>query len=415
MSTLRYGFVGGGFITAFQLKALREMRGVEVAGFHAKDPVDHLIAYSKENGLGDAKDYSNVTEMVPDVDVVAIFAPNFARVEIVEEIVEAVKAGAELKGLICEKPFARNMAEGRRIMELLKEVNLPTAYFENQIHMKAIQAELAQLKPVIETMGPLTLFRASEEHAGPHSPWFWDPTQQGGGVMSDMGCHCLAVSWYGLTPPGKPVRFLEPVSVMADLSLLKWGQPRWRQELMQAKGVDYTKVPAEDFATGIVTFKNPESGQLVKSQFTVSWMYDKQGLRLLMDGLGPGYGFEMNSLRSPLEVFIGDIAVKGIADGETALEKATATSGLMAVQPNEPDLYGYTDENIDAYEAFSTGRPALLDWEYGLEITKLNVAAYMSAERGCTIDLTDKAVLEELETYVPLIQQGRGAEVLDLT
>ena len=415
MSTLRYGFVGGGFITAFQLKALREMRGVEVAGFHAKDPVDHLIAYSKENGLGDAKDYPSVTEMVKDVDVVANFAPNFARVEIMEEIVAAVKAGAELKGLICEKPFARNMPEGRRIMELLKEVDIPNAYFENQIHMKAIQAELAQLKPVVEAMGPLTLFRASEEHAGPHSPWFWDPTRQGGGVMSDMGCHCLAVGWYGLTPPGKPVRFLEPVSVMADLSLLKWGLPRWREELLKVKGVDYTKVPAEDFATGIVTYKNPETEQLVKSQFTVSWMYDKQGLRLLMDALGPGYGFEMNSLRSPLEVFIGDIASKGIADGETALEKATATSGLMAVQPNEPDLYGYTDENIDAYQAFSTGRQPLLDWEYGLEITKLNVAAYMSAERGCTIDLTDRKILDELETYVPLIQQGRGAEVLDLT
>jgi hypothetical protein len=28
------------------------------------------------------------------------------------------------------------------------------------------------------------------------------------------------------------------------------------------------------------------------------------------------------------------------------------------------------------------------------------------------VDLTDPAVQEELETYVPLIQQGRGAEVL---
>ncbi len=45
--------------------------------------------------------------MVPHCDVVAIFAPNFARVEVVEELVDAVKAGAPLKGVICEKPFAR--------------------------------------------------------------------------------------------------------------------------------------------------------------------------------------------------------------------------------------------------------------------------------------------------------------------
>jgi hypothetical protein len=36
----------------------------------------------------------------------------------------------------------------------------------------------------------------------------------------------------------------------------------------------------------------------------------------------------------------------------------------------------------------------------------------MAAERGQTLDLTDPAVQQELESYVPLIQQGRGAEVL---
>jgi predicted dehydrogenase len=414
MGNLRYGFVGGGFITGFQLRALREVRGIEVVGFVSKDPVDHLIDYSVKHGLGEPQAFDSLTEMIPHVDVVALFAPNFARLELVEELVAAVKAGAQLKGVICEKPLARNMAEGRRLIELIKETGLPNAYFENQVHMKTLQNQRAQLAPVIEAMGPLTMLRSGEEHAGPHSAWFWDPTRQGGGVMSDMGCHCLAVGWYGLTPPDKPVRFLEPVSVNADLALLKWGQPRWREDLKQRLGVDYTKTPAEDFATGTVTFRNPETGQRVKSQFTVSWMFDRQGLRLLIDGLGAGYGFEMNSLRSPLEVFIGDMAAAGVADSETALEKAQATSGLMSVQPNEADLYGYTDENLDLRNALNEGRPPMLDWEYGLEITKLTMAAYLSAERGCVVDLTDPATLEELETYIPLIQQGRGAEVLHL-
>ncbi len=59
-------------------------------------------------------------------------------------------------------------------------------------------------------------------------------------------------------------------------------------------------------------------------------------------------------------------------------------------------------------EAFSNGRDAMLSWDYGLEIQRLVMASYLSAERGKTIDLTDKAVLAELETYVPAIQQGRG-------
>lgn len=230
--------------------------------------------------------------------------------------------------------------------------------------------------------------------------------------MCDMGCHCLAVGWSALTPPGKPIRFLEPVSVSADLSLLKWGQPRWRKELLEKFGVDYEKTPAEDFATGTVTFRNPETGQHVKSQFTVSWMYDKQGLRLNMDGIGPGYAFEMNSLRSPLELFIGDAAAAGVEDAELTVEKSQASRGLLAVHPNEADLYGYTDENVDAVSALSHGRPPLLDFDYGVEIVRLTMAAYLSAERRSVVDLIDAKTRQELETYVPLIQQGKGREVL---
>jgi predicted dehydrogenase len=414
MATLRYGFIGGGFVAAFHLRALREVRGVEVKGFYALDPVDRLIAYCQEHGLGDAKAYRSIAEMAKEVDVIAIFAPNYARVEHVEQIVDAVKAGAQLKGVICEKPLARNMQEGRRVVELIRSVGVPEAYFENQIHMKPVQAQRLQLRPVMETMGPPTLARSGEEHGGPHSAWFWDPTRQGGGVLSDMGCHCLAVSWYALTPWGKPPRFLQPQSVWAETALLKWGQPRWRQELLRRYGVDYSKTPAEDFSTGIVTYKNPETGQLVKGQFTVSWMYDKQGLRLSLDGIGPGYAFEMNTLRSPLEVFISDAAAASITDTELALEKLQASRGLLCVQPNEADLYGYTDEHRDALAAFQQGRSALLDWEYGLEITRLTMAAYLSAERGAKVDLTDPATNQLLETYVPLIQQGRGREVLQV-
>ena len=40
------------------------------------------------------------------------------------------------------------------------------------------------------------------------------------------------------------------------------------------------------------------------------------------------------------------------------------------------------------------------------------MAAYMAAERGQTVDLTDPSVQQELESYIPAIQQGRGNEVL---
>ncbi len=409
---LRYGIIGGGFITDFQLRALTNVRGVEVAGLMSRTPPQRSANFVREHGLGEGKIYRSITEMTHDVDVLALFGPNFTRLSATEEAAGAVRNGAALKGLIVEKPLARNLTEADRVLALADEIGAPTAYFENQIHMKSVRAALAQLAPTIDAMGPIALARAAEEHAGPHNAWFWDPTQQGGGVLSDMGCHSIALAWYALTPPGKPADFLVPVSVNAEVALLKWGRKRYREELRGRYGIDYGKSPAEDFATGIVTFENPDTKQRVKGQFTVSWMYDKQGLRLLLDALGPGYAMEANSLRSPLEVFIGDAAAAGVTDAELALEKSTASQGLLAVQPNEPDLYGYVDENVDAVRAFTAGRSALLDWHYGREIVRLTMAAYLSAEEGRTIDLTDPATNTRLADYVPLIQQGRGREVL---
>ena len=412
MTSLKLGISGAGFITRFQAQALKQVRGIDFAGITQHRGSPAVVKLAKDIGLGEPAIYKSIGEMAKNVDCIAIYSPNFSRISVMEEIVAAVKSGARLKGVICEKPLGRTVAEARRLVELAQSASLSTAYFENQIFMKPLRAQLTQLEIVQKKMGPMSLARSAEEHGGPHEPWFWDPTRQGGGVLSDMGCHSIAAAWYTLTPIGKPLTFLQPQSVSAEVGLLKWGQPFWREKLLLERGVDYSKHPAEDFATGIITYRNPETGQKVKAQFTNSWMFEKQGLRLFMDGMGPGYAFEVNTLVSPLTVFIGDAAAEAVKDAESALEKATATRGLLAVQHNEADLYGYTDENEDALQAFSAGKDGFLPWSYGLEITRLVTAAYMAAESRKTVDLTDATTRKELETYISLIQQGRGAEVL---
>lgn len=412
MKTLKLGVVGSGFIAKFLAVAMKQVRHIEISAIYKRGGSEELAKYAKENGLGDPKLYDSVSEMCNHCDAIAIYSPNYTRVAIMEEINAAVKKGAELKGVICEKPLGRTIAEAQKMVDLARDANLKTAYFENQLHMNAVNKALDQLEPQRKAMGSFTLARSTEEHAGPHNAWFWDPTQQGGGVLSDMGCHSIAVSRHILTPPGKDPLFLEPVAVQCDTSLLKWGQPKYRDQLKEKFGVDYSKTPAEDFATGIITFKNPETGQPVKGQFTNSWMYDKQGLRLWMDAIGPGYAMEVNSLISPLEIFVGDEAAEGVADAETAIEKSTTTRGLLPVHPDEAGLYGYDTEQEDAVNAFLNGEDAFLDWEFGVEVTKLVQAAYMAAEKKETLDLTDKNVQEELKTYKSLISQGEGADIL---
>lgn len=38
-------------------------------------------------------------------------------------------------------------------------------------------------------LGEIFLIKQSEEHSGPHSPWFWNIDRAGGGALMDMGVH----------------------------------------------------------------------------------------------------------------------------------------------------------------------------------------------------------------------------------
>jgi len=408
---LKIGMIGAGFVARFHERALRSVRNVEFAGVYALKGADALAQVARQNRLGDTKAYASIAELVKAVDVVCIFAPNFARVAMMREIAAAVEKGAKLKGVIVEKPLARNVSEADTLVRTAKAINVPTAYFENQIHMPAVVQARAQLTSVEKSMGAPHLARSAEEHGGPHEPWFWDPTTQGGGVCCDMGCHSIACGMYMVTPVGKPVNYLKPLRVNATMALLKWGKQPWLGQLKQ-RGVDYSVAPAEDYSSVSLELQDPQTGMHSIVQATNSWMYDAPGLRLLMETFGPGYSYTVNSLESPAGIFISDAAAAAVLDSELALEKSQATRGALILQPDEIALYGYVAEWIDALQAFEQGRDALLNLDYGKLITMLIMAAYMSHEKRKVIDMTDPRVLTELESYVPLIQQGKGKQVL---
>lgn len=408
---LKIGMIGAGFVAGFHERALRSVRNAEFAGVYAPKGAPELAKLAKANGLGETQVYESIAELTRAVDVVCVFAPNFARLDIMREIARAVEDGAELKGIIIEKPLARNLREADTLVRMAKALNVPTAYFENQIHMPAIVQARGQLAQVEKSMGPAHLARSAEEHGGPHEPWFWDPTTQGGGVCCDMGCHSIACGMFMLTPVGKPMDYLAPVSVNATMGLLKWGKQPWLGQLKE-RGVDYSVAPAEDYSSVSVEFEDPETKQRSVVQATNSWMYDAPGLRLLMETFGPGYSYTVNSLQSPAGLFISDAAAAAVADTELALEKSQASRGSLILQPDEIALYGYVAEWLNALPAFEEGRDALLNLQYGKLVTRLIMAAYMSHEKKKVIDLTDSRTLDELEGYVPLIQQGKGKEVL---
>jgi predicted dehydrogenase len=408
---LKIGMIGAGFVAGFHERALCSVRGVELAGVCAENGAEALVKRANDDGLGPAQVYRSIKALCQAVDVICIFVPNFARIVVMQAIADAVKAGAELKGIICDKPLARNLIEADQMVTLAKETEVPTAYFENQLHMPGVINARKQLEAVFDKCGQPHLSRSAEEHGGPHEPWFWDPTQQGGGVWCDMGCHSAAAGQWMLTPPGKPANYLTPISVTATMELRKWRRQPWLQQLKD-KGVDYTQNAAEDYANVTIKFLDPETGVISTAQATDSWCYDAPGLRLLMELYGCGYNYVVNSLVSPTTIFISDAAAIAAADSELALEKAQASRGSIVLMDNEPDTYGYINEWRDALAAFEAGRDALVTFDYGRLVAMLVMAGYYAHEKGKTIDLTDTAVQTILNTYIPAIQAGHGADVL---
>jgi predicted dehydrogenase len=53
-----------------------------------------------------------------------------------------------------------------------------------------------------KAFGPIYMLKQAEKHSGPHSDWFYDIDQSGGGVIMDMGCHGLA--WFRWMLGGRP-------------------------------------------------------------------------------------------------------------------------------------------------------------------------------------------------------------------
>ena len=105
---LKVGFVGAGFVAKFHATALRSVRGVEVAGVTALAGAEELSKQIQETGMGRGTVYPTVGELCKNIDAVAIFAPNFARLEVMQMIVEARKAGAEMKGIVDRKSTRLN-------------------------------------------------------------------------------------------------------------------------------------------------------------------------------------------------------------------------------------------------------------------------------------------------------------------
>src|SRR5216117_1203175 len=403
---LGIGMVGSGFNAKFHLLGMVGVRDVDVLGVWSPNQKNaaETAGVAKKLGVGEAKAYPSIAAMVEDpvIDAIWLCGPNHECIENVEEMVNTIERGkGALKGVACEKPLARNVSEAKRVLELVTKVGLPHGYLENQVFSPQVKTgrNLLWARGAKLTGRPY-LARAAEEHSGPHAPWFWQGKLQGGGVLNDMMCHSSLLVQHLLTDPTKP-RSLKPKRVTGHIASLKWSRPAYVKKLagMMGKDVNYDKSPSEDFASVLIEFES-DDGHKVLGEATTSWSFVGPGLRLSAELLGPEYSLQWNSLDSGLRLFFSR-EVQGKA-GEDLIEKQNAEVGLMPVVANEAAAYGYEAEDRHFVRAFLKNEKPALTFEDGLEVVRILMAGYLSAEQGRTIDFPPPG----LDTFIPTVAQG---------
>ena len=404
---LGIGFLGGGFISRFHIQSLLGVRDVDVTGVFSKtkQSAEGTAELANDLGVGPAKAFNSITEMIadPGVDAIWVCSPNYARIETFEEIANAVNSDkGKLIGVACEKPLGRNVAEAKKVLELTQNAGLLDGYLENQVFSPSI----TRGKEIIWARGAATtgrpfLARAAEEHSGPHMPWFWEGELQGGGVLNDMMCHSVEEARFMLTEPGKPRNSINPISVSAHTDCLKWQRPKYVDILSKNSGgkTDYSKRPSEDFARSLIEYLD-ENGEKIIVETTTSWCLVGEGLRLSLELFGPEYSMFVNTLDPDLKVFFSR-EVSGEA-GEDLVEKQNAESGGMPVVSNEAEVYGYTAENRHMVESFLAGKRPNENFSDGINVTELLMTAYMSAEQGKTIAFPPPG----LDDFIPAVARG---------
>lgn len=334
---MNIAMLGSGFIGRFYADSLQ--------GYRSKDKIVSIYSRKEASAKKFANDYkvahfTNVMEEAinrPEVEVVCISLPNNLHEEAV------MLCCKHRKAVICTKPLGRNAGEAMRMLEAVEKAGLFNGYLEDLVYTPKFIKAFESVKS--GALGRILWAKSRETHPGPHSDWFWDIEQAGGGAILDLGCHCVEIA---RTYIGKDIK---PVEVMC------WADT-------QVKPID-----AEDHAIGLVKYENGAIGQ-----FEVSWTF-RGGLDLRDEVMGTEGTIWINSfMRTGFEMFTSGKGADYVA------EKAESNSGWVFPVGDELNELGYNHMFMDMFNAMEQKRPPRETFYDGYVVNSILDAAYKSAK-----------------------------------
>ena len=329
--------LGTGLIGMFYTMSLHGQRN--------RDRVEVVYSRSAEKAQAFAAEWgiphwtTDLDEAInhPDTDTVVIGLPNHLHEDLV------ARAAAAGKNILCTKPLARNAAEAKRMLDTVEQAGVFAGYLEDLCYTPKTLKALRTVKS--GALGTITWARSRETHPGPHSAWFWDAEQAGGGAIVDLGCHCIEIIRNFM---GKDNR---PLEVMC-----------WADTLVHP-------IEAEDNGIALIKF---ESGAI--GQFEVSWTF-RGGMDLRDEVAGTEGTIWLNHfLRTGFETFTTG------EGGAYVAEKAETDSGWLFPVGDEVSELGYVDMFTDMFNAMDEGRRPMESFYDGYVVNAIMDACYRSAE-----------------------------------
>jgi predicted dehydrogenase len=239
MCALRVGIIGTGFGGNVIAPGFRCINGAELVAV-TSGRMERAQALAREFGLEYAfTDYREMLRAAP-LDLVCISAPPYLHHEMT---MAALDAGVHV---LCEKPFAMNVAEATEMLQraqqsgLVHAIDFEFRYVPARATMKRLLDAGAIGEPFLVRIADLTLTRSDWPWG-----WFWD-RERGGGMLQAIGSHYIdAMRWW-----------LSPIAcVTADLRAVI-------SERKREDGSGTERVTADDTATVGFRLESGISGRI---------------------------------------------------------------------------------------------------------------------------------------------------------
>jgi len=192
---LRIGLIGaGGFglihLTGYSINSNCQLISVSSRTIeHAKEAAEK---FNIPHFYGGVDSWKKMLEK-EDLDIVSICTPNYLHAPM---IIKALKKNLHI---LCEKPICISRDELIEVKNTLANKNI--IFFTS--FQKRYNPQFKLIKKILDhkVLGDITLVRYFFSHYGPYKSWnalseekwFFDAEKAGGGVLLDLGVHCIDI------------------------------------------------------------------------------------------------------------------------------------------------------------------------------------------------------------------------------